>query len=91
LPTGQPDHVKGLAAASLQVHLGMVRRDAVRDALARSFASIVVTQSLTAEKERLKVVVEVASAKTGPYVLTYERKQVSLSAMLPLRRRAHGN
>jgi len=39
-----------------------------------SFASIVVTQTLSLEKKRLKVVVEVASARTGPYVLTYERK-----------------
>ena len=34
----------------------------------------VVTQTLSAEKERLKVVVEVSSAETGPHVLTYERK-----------------
>jgi hypothetical protein len=43
--------------------------------LVQSFGGpIVVTQTLSFEKERLVVVVEVATAKVGPYTQIYERK-----------------
>jgi hypothetical protein len=48
--------------------------DGTKLVLVRSFLEIVVTQTLSLEKERLMVVVAVATAKTGPYTLTYERK-----------------
>jgi hypothetical protein len=48
--------------------------DGTRLVLARTFASINVTQTLSIEKERLIVDVAVAASRVGPYRLTYERK-----------------